>query len=101
MQLSNPDIERFRRAGLTPRQMLCLAWYYFDNVEQPQIAAWLGIRQPNVYRLLRRGRARLSKVGIDLPESRGRRPTPQMSYRSMLDPSEIDSLQPEQISGIL
>jgi len=100
MHLSPDDIERFRRAGLTPRQIRCLAWYFFEHVSQPVIAEWLGIRQPNVYRLLRRGRARLAKVGIELPEICSSGPRHKMTRHAAMDPAIMDCLQPHEIAGV-
>jgi predicted transcriptional regulator len=55
-------------AHLTADQMRLAAWYWFDGVDQHEIAGWLGITRRAVGQRLDTIRTQLEHRGIPLPK---------------------------------
>lgn len=91
----NDPVDRLRAAGLTPRQVECLARYYFDGRSQAEIAEDLDVAQSAVCRHIRAARRRLRKAGLVL-----RRPqTLVPPVIQLMPPVQMDELSGREIRG--
>jgi len=90
------DVQRLRRARLTPRQMQCLALYYYDGMSQEQIGRHLGIGQRVVSQHLQYGRDKLAVAELSI-----RRISTRTEIRiTHMDTETLDRLTSEVARGL-
>ena len=80
---------------LTPKQLKCLAMFYFDGMTQSEIAEALGIDQSRVARHIKRGREKLAKRRMR-PHRVERVGGPKLWT---MDPSQLDRLGPDDVKA--
>jgi predicted DNA-binding protein YlxM (UPF0122 family) len=85
--------KKLRAAGLTDRQLTCLAMYYFDGLTMQDIAEGLELHKTTVSQHIRYGRKKLKSVGMT-PTRVERDDTPRMVT---MDTDAIDRLGPDDI----
>lgn len=91
----NDPMEKLRAAGLTPRQVRCLAAYYFDGRSQAEVAEYLDMAQPTVCRHIRSARRRLRKAGLVVQRPQTLVPP----VIQLMPPAQMDELSGREVRG--
>ena len=96
MRLAQTERQQLAAAGLSDRQILCMALCFFEGRTQHEIAEQLGTSQPTVYYHIAAGRRRLARAGLKIAGSSG---THSRRGAVASDPARLDELPPWQIKG--
>ena len=89
------ELKTLRSAGLTQRQVDCLALHYFAGLRHAEVASRLGISRQAVTTHIDRGLGRLRAVGLEPspPEMNGAKLIP-------MDPRQMDRLGPADMQAV-